>query len=567
MKKLLSSSTGILLAIILIIFSFIGVLDLFKPGYYTSHDGEGHVIRLEEFKQAFDDGQIPVRWSKRLYYGYGYPFFNFNYPSIYYLGLIPMYLGASAAVAMKTVTGLSFVLSGLLMFLYLRRKVTDWPAFIGSFIYLFHPYRFSNIYVRGSVAEALTFVFPPLLLLVAENIADKKNKAILWGGLLLALIGISHNISALLLFALFFIYLSFLAVKDRNLAVIGRGFVSFILGLLMSAFFFIPALLEKKLTFLDQTIAKDYPDHFISLVQMIKGGWDFGSSVAGPNDGMSFNLGWTQLALGVMSLVILVLSFKNKKRKLTNLNLFLFSGFMFLLSVFMMLPASRFLWDTVPLLPFVQFSWRFTTLVVPVLAVMGAVGLNWLFKDKKIKTINKFLIILLIVAASLWQSKDQWFINQQLFVSKLDPIAISGTTTWADEQATKWLTPKPKQAPESRVEFENRTEEVVIKTWKTNQHEYQFNANQDQLIIEHTMYYPGWRVWVDGQEVEINYQDKQNPGLLVFEVKAGTHKVVSRFTETPLRKTVDLLSLAVFGVVVYLLIRSGKHRSIRRNST
>lgn len=57
---------------------------LLKEGIITGHDTEGHIIRLIEFDRALNDGQFPVRWSKRLNWGLGYPFFNYNYPLNYF---------------------------------------------------------------------------------------------------------------------------------------------------------------------------------------------------------------------------------------------------------------------------------------------------------------------------------------------------------------------------------------------------------------------------------------------------------------------------------------------------
>src|SRR5258708_28974163 len=198
--------------VIVILLSLPGVWDLFKPNYYTSHDGEGHIIRMDEFYHAFLDGQFPVRWSKRLYFGYGYPFFNFNYPSTYYFGLPAMLLGYSATTAMKSETVATYFMSAIVMFLYLRRKVA-WPfAVAGAILYAYAPYRMLNIYVRGSVAESTAFLFPPLLLWTAELIADRKSKSILLAALVFFLVGILYNISAILLFFFFFIYLFFLSL-------------------------------------------------------------------------------------------------------------------------------------------------------------------------------------------------------------------------------------------------------------------------------------------------------------------------------------------------------------------
>ena len=546
--KLLKPSliVGIVLIVLL---ALPGIWDLFKPGYYSSHDGVGHVIRMDEFYHAFIDGQIPVRWSKRLYFGYGYPFFNFNYPLVYYLGLPLMLLGFAAEIAMKAETMGMFVLSGILMFLYLVRKVRFPFAVLGAVLYLYAPYRMSNMYVRGSVAEAMAFIYPPLLLWCAELLSGNSRKSIFFAALVIGFLGFSHNISALLLYGFFFFYLFILALQRRSVGPLVKGGISFGLGLLMAGFFFIPALTEKKLTFLDQTIARDYPDHFLEWYQLIKGGWGFGGSVRGPNDGMSFNLGWIHVGLAVLAIVFLIRNLRRLKH-LSNLGLVSFCLIIIAGSIFFMLPVSKLLWDKLPLLPFVQFPWRFTMLTVPVFAVLGAIGVEEVFR--KIGKIRELGVIVLI-SLTLFLAKDQWHRNQTEYVHEISGDALEGTTTWAGEQATKWLVPKPNRIPQAKVEGIGEIGgygRLNILSWKTGYHQYQIQVGKDGKLVEHTMYYPGWKVWVDGQEAIVDYQDKHYPGQLVFPVPRGSHLIVSKFTETPQRFTFDIISLITFALLI-----------------
>ncbi|MCL4397851.1 6-pyruvoyl-tetrahydropterin synthase-related protein [Patescibacteria group bacterium] len=497
-------------------------MDLALPGYYSSHDGIGHVIRMEEFYRSLKDGNIPVRWSERLYYGYGYPFFNFNYPSIYYLGAALMAPGLSAADAMKLETAGSFVLSGLLMYWYLRRKIKGEYAVLGAVLYMYAPYRMSNIYVRGSVAEAIAFIFPPLLLWSAETLTTKGKRNILWVALIVGALGVSHNISAMLLAAFFFGYLAILGVANKSIIPLVKGAVAFALGILMAAFFLVPALYEKKWTFLDLTIAKDYPNYFVSPLQLIDPRWSFGA--------VPLNLGWIQLALVVVAL-----------RYIRRNILLVFSLLMFLVSIFFMLPISKIFWDHVPLLPFVQFPWRFTMLTLPAMAVLGAMGVAAAKASRKAVII---LVVLTILSVSY-----TWWRNQTEYAPVFPGDAIPGSTTWAHEQATRWLVPKPDSIPAQKIENAN----YQITLWKTNEHDYVINnVGKSGLVTENTMYYPGWEVFVDGVETPINYDN----GKINYLVLPGTHQIKTIFTETPLRKTVDLLSLGVFGIVVLGLLLS-----------
>lgn len=540
----------IILPIILVIaLSLPAMLDLFKPGYYSSHDGTGHVIRMDEFYRSFKDGEFPVRWSKRLYFGYGYPFYNFNYPSVYYAGLPVMLLGFSASVAMKGETIITFILSGLFMYGYMRRKVREPYAILAAVLYMYAPYRFVNIYVRGSVAESAAFIFAPLLLWGAEAMSIGRKKSVLITGLVIFLLGISHNISALLLFGFFFLYSLFLALQRKSLWPLIRSGMAFALGLMMAAFFFVPALLEKKITFLDQTIAKDYPNYFIDLFRLVKLGWGYGSG------DLSFNVGLVQLALLVLFLLIFFVLRREKKFVFRYKTLFFFCVVIFVGSAFFMIPPSRIFWDHLPLLPFVQFPWRFLMLTVPALAIMGVVGLENLTRQYVLLKKHVMALTVMLIAATLVLTAQEWRINQVEYAKEVPGDALEGSTTWADEQATHWFLPKPHAPAAQKIEFINGKGGFSVIQWKATNHRYAIVNPESLLVVENTMYYPGWRVWIDGKEAEIQYQRKDYPGRIVFSMPAGVHVVESKFTETPTRLAMDILSaVTLLGVVGALVV-------------
>lgn len=552
--------------ILVLLLALPGIKALFIPNYFSSHDGPGHVVRMEEFYRAFKDGEFPVRWSQRLYYGYGYPFFNFNYPSVYYLGLPFMLAGTDAAGAMKGELIVTFILSGWFMYWYLKRHVS-WPyAVAGSVLYLYAPYRMLNLYVRGSVAESAAFMFPPLLLWSVEALAQPKWSAaqfrsVLWSSLVIFALGISHNISALIFFAFFFGYALFWSIARRSLKPLLLSATSFGLGLCMAAFFFVPALTEKKLTFLDTTIAKDYPDHFVQLVQLVKNGWGFGGSVAGPNDGLSFNIGYVLLGSAVVALLALAWLWRRRRLKLDSLSVpVVFSAVAMIGALFFMLSPSKFLWDHLPLLPFVQFPWRFLMVTVPALTLIATIGLDaWAQSVSRRGWQRAAMYIgipIVLIGTSLWAVKDDWHINQEVNIELPPGDALEGTTTWAGEQATRWLVPKPTAIPAQHVEgLEANTQPTVqLQQWKTDRHEYSVSAPNPMTVVEHTMYYPGWKLWINGEETPIDYQNSQAPGQIVFSLPQGQSTIKTQLTESPSRLAMDRLSLFTLAGVILLLI-------------
>ena len=85
---------------------------------------------------------------------------------------------------------------------------------------------------------------------------------------------------------------------------------------------------------------------------------------------------------------------------------------------------------------------------------------------------------------------------------------------------------------------------VFIQTVRTPvDHKYVIKVIDDSEK-ENTLYFPGWKVIVDEKEIPINYEDKNNFGLITFRLKKGLYKVAVIFTDTPIRKLGENISLA-----------------------
>jgi len=83
--------------------------------------------------------------------------------------------------------------------------------------------------------------------------------------------------------------------------------------------------------------------------------WGFGYSRSDLLDGESFQIGFAQITTLLLSSFLL---FKKSKTRQKN-PLPLFFLLISFLTIFMMLPYSKIIWATVPLLPQIQFPWPF----------------------------------------------------------------------------------------------------------------------------------------------------------------------------------------------------------------
>ena len=234
--------------LILLGFSTLPIISILRQGSYESGDLTINIVKLMSFYKALTDGQLIPRWAGDLNATYGYPNFIFAYPLPYYLGSFYHFLGLNFLNSLKLVLITSYITSGIAMYLWLKNHVTKEAAFFGAIFYLFAPYHLVDMHFRVDIGEMLAFVFLPLSLSLINGV--KERNAFIWKfltGLCIAALILSHQAVSLLGIPFLFLY-SILITKKKKMKNLLNSFFPFILGLLFSAYYWIPVLLEGKFT-------------------------------------------------------------------------------------------------------------------------------------------------------------------------------------------------------------------------------------------------------------------------------------------------------------------------------
>lgn len=484
----------------IIIASGIALWPLFKSGFYISDDGEWMVIRLTAFYQSLASGQFPVRLLGRLNHSYGYPVANFLYPGFLYIGSALHLVGFSFVDAVKTILAVSVLGSSIVAFYALRKSYTPRDSFIGALSLMFAPYLLYDLYVRGSVGEVLS-------LLPALGLMFVVSTGALWlMPPLIAFLIVSHN-SMALLFAAVFSVLFTLRFGIRRIiphAVIGVG---------MASFFWVPALVERALVRFDTVRISDPENYFIT-----------------PETG---------ILLSVPTLLSIAMLLGRRKRK--SANIFVVCFFV-IVSTFLALPVSAPLWPGT-LTSFVQFPYRFLMVSVVLSPWLIAHAFERLQLKRALFLGSLFVIFWLYSTFSI-QSTIR-FVDRDIGYYTTN----EGTTTVADEYMPYWVSKTPLertaeaiQVIDGDVNLESRRfpKEAIVTT---------FDAKTTGIIQINKIYYPGWRVAIDGSPVDVDYRG--NPfGFMQIQVSQGKHHIKAAFRETPFRFVMDAISLISFMLYV-----------------
>lgn len=83
---------------------------------------------------------------------------------------------------------------------------------------------------------------------------------------------------------------------------------------------------------------------------------------------------------------------------------------------------------------------------------------------------------------------------------------------------------------------------------------YQIAVDQPVEVIQKTYYFPGWELMVDEQARQINYQDPEFPGHIVYSLKPGRHRMKLQFTDHTSSRFYGwiLSAIGVAGALIYV---------------
>lgn len=535
--------------IILFIIAFFYTRPFFREGYFPTHDGEWAIVRLAEMQREIKDIQIPPRWADYLNHGFGYPLFSFTYPLPYYFGIIFRFFHIGLVDTVKTIFVMSVFLSALFMFLLGRELAGDYAGFIASVFYIVAPYRLVNLYVRGSIGESLGLALFPLLLFISFRYILKPTTIHLTlTSLVLALLILTHNITALVFFPfwILFLYVVVFAYSEDIKRYTIRYFPPLIiLGLGLSAYFFVPAVLEKKYIILSQTKLADVSENFIKLSDYLISPWSYGIKP-------SYQLGWVHILGAMIGLLSVFVSNKINRKKYLPFALFIIIGIG--VAVFLTHSFSERLWYFLPL-SWIDFPWRLMT----VLTFFLALSTMFLAIHKIAKIIGMILIIVVLILNLKFAGPVDIFNKGDEYYATND-----ATTTSADELMPIWVLDKPKNRYQSKVETEEGMVEIINLRYDSASIEFNSFAKSAATVKVNTIYFPGWQFFVDGKKTMVRY-DKPD-GLMRLDIPSGDYKVVGKFTETPVRSISNIItfvSLVIFlGMLCYSIIERLKAKKL-----
>ena len=559
-KNFLNKENVKQILILLFVSAFICIPLLSNKIDITYDDGIQHIARLIGLEASLKEGQTAI--IPNLCNGFGYSWNLFYSPLTSFVPLIFRLLGLSYINSIKAFMFFVTFVSSITMYFFVKDVTKNKKtALLAGIIYIFIPYRITDMYIRNALAELTSFVFIPMIFQGLYGLFNqKKNREILLiigSGLLI----LTHTIVAMYVAIICFIYLLTQIKKLKIKEVRYNLIYSAIIILTITSFFWLP-LLELK-TSADYEVFKPGRMERTEVLKIFK--LDFIELFLTTKDSrMIYEIG----LLNVVVLILTPLALKRlKEKKYKNdkkdfYTLYIFSIVMILLLSFMTLNIFPF--EKMPsLLKMIQFSFRLLEFTGFFTAFIVAVNLECLFKELKYKHIILITIVLMILSLLF---RTHLIYNDDINIDRLVsgvPVTAQTGRVHAGCASFEYL---PSKAFENRNYIETRSDKVIVidgtnhkvqikdelKTG-TNMSFYIENIEKETEIELPYIYYPGYKVTLENnntnEELETYETDKGFVGVTVPKIENAN--VTVKYTGTSIMKISKILS--IIGVLILTL--------------
>ena len=484
------------------------MLPVLIVGLPYGYDLPHHYQCATTFYESILTGDFYPSWSLNRNFGYG-GMETRLYPPISHYTLAVFYLlTGNWHIATWLVLTLFSFLGGYAVYLWAREYMPANQAVFAGCIYVLLPYHLNQVYNTFFYAEFVGSSLLPFTFVFISRVCRRGKMSDIVGlAVSFAVLILTHLPLTVIGAMCFTVYGLSLLRREQIISQISKLAIGAFGGLAASSFFWVKVIQERDL--LAKTTV--YPDpwldyrlHFLlTPIQTFTG--ELQTNIY-ENSTFYYDLMFLYTVILALGCTVPFLIWLKRKDKLIGVWL------VFALSVFLAVPFSRFVWDTLPLLQEVQFPWRWLSIVSITASVLLASKLNYLvewFKSKK-RPLALLVVsnILFVAAFSIGQ-----IMRQAPFIPKEGIPAMMEQNAKAEGFTFWWTIWTRKEAfdVKDKVLAENRN--VQIEKWTATEKDFQISAGEAQNARIAVFYHPNWKAIVN--DVPVETKPDENGAILI----------------------------------------------------
>lgn len=515
--------------------ALLAVLPLILRGTSCGHDIEFHLCNWLEVSSQWIQAVLLPRWDFTAAWNSGEPRFIF-YPPLSWIIGAALGLFLPWIVIPTVFIWLALTASGFAMHRLAREWTTPSNALIAACLYMVHPYMLFNIYERAAYAELLAAAWLPLLLLGIL----RPRLTITGLAIPVCLLWLSNDPTAVIgcyslaLLGMIRVVCIYRAGRHptacfEEAAKIAAGTI---LGIGLAAFYILPAVIEQHWVQINMPFLRGvrYQDNFA-----------FGYIGNVSHDAILRTASLCGVILLILSGVFAAISLHagervnghepvgdNAHHRAIVATLVVLAC----VASFLLTAPSAFLWSHVPELKYLQFPWRFCSILGVTTAALSALAMRR-------TRLHPAVALALTLAFTLG---GNWFFRQPCYAGfdvpgivhnfysggRYDPTdeyTPVGADPFALDHANPmlWIAANPEDsAPQTRAGYSVSVADRL---------HFSVLSPVRGFVVLSLRDYPAWRITVNGAPVGVRPHRKD--GLIALPVNIGVSKVDVTYARTP----------------------------------
>ncbi|MCC7369574.1 MAG: hypothetical protein IT306_14190 [Chloroflexi bacterium] len=587
------------------------VLPAWNPVWYQD-DQLPTLFRTFHTDLAHHYGVLYPRLAPELGFGYGRLLHQFYPPFGVELAAWLHTLGLGFVTAARLTFSLCLLSSALGMYVYAQAVLPGrWPAALAASGFVWAPYVLLDAHKGGVLGESIAMAVMPWSLLAVDRLARRGSWTAFGaasGGLALVVLG--HNITALFFVGLGSLYAALLAARiwlsrgrrglHAGLTSLARSAAAVLLAMALAAIYWLPALAELTYSRVSDQRTGEFTvtRWLVGLGELLQPAVVFDYYVeAVPRHGLA-----AASLIGAAAILFVVALARARsrprrhageartpsaplsgpERRAVGPDALVLSAFIltFVVVLALQLKPSAIVWETAPLISFVQFPQRlFVFSSFAGALVLGSLpwAVQQLAGHSRLSVGAGVGAGLLLGLTSLpgiywtWPVSDSHVIDEaDMGIGTAAERRLSERKafddyfpSWVEEDAGQIT--RPPTANRARLYAEASSGPVPRLTVLERGYlgmTLRTESDGPAMLILHQFYFPGWQATADGQALEVGPVGPL--GLVRVTVPAGQRQVRVGLGETPSRLAATALSVGALVLLLAIFVRGAglRHTAI-----